>query len=289
MAGLLVLALPAVVVPILGPVYDETVTPDQPETTTLTPPLVNDTETNTDESMDNVPPTATPPEMTERGNNTTLTVQAQKTLSRELLAIRNDSQSQRVTALNGADAVLASRQEVVGSGRLNQSVAAKLSTQRTNVRGARALLTISESGNYQENLTTAVSLATVGMKLQVAQVNPAKQPTDPNNVTLPSSPMPAHDSPSSAAFALLDQYNVTPTTEQAANIRALDDLPKSKRRALTDYLDAYLGYYLATKQASMEMNRTRLGSMMRDAEALRQVRENRPVPPPLIACCSPQN
>lgn len=202
--------------------------------------------------------TATPGET--RATNTTRAVESQRAFARDLRALlSNESRSRRAATLDAAERALGERQQLAADGQLNASLQPLLTAERTNLRGARRLLqTETQTKTEGPNLRRAARLATQGMKLQTARLNQDSGSADPTAVSLPDTPMPDHDRPSAAAFAILEQQNVQPTDDQAADIRALDDLPESTRTELTDYLDAYLGYYLTTQQAYAGANRTRL-------------------------------
>lgn len=187
-------------------------------------------------------------------------LQAQADLKADLLGIVSDeSRSDRAAALDAGERALASRQRMATDSVQRDT----LVTERTNLRGASALLETIESdaGTRPGDLTAAANLATLGLKVQAAQRTDSDGPVDPAVGTLREPDTPSHAAPSAAAFALLDRYDVTPTAGQAAEIRALDDLSEPARSELTDYLDAYLAYYDATQAAYADANREQLTAL----------------------------
>lgn len=193
-------------------------------------------------------------------SGTNETRQVDHALASELLAIMDDeSRSQREVALDAADTVLESRQQQA-NGESSQLARRQIATQRTNLRGARALLEITDDTGG-DSLDRAVRLTEAGMKLQIAQQSRSDKPVDPTSVELPSVQTPSHDSPSGAALGLLEREDVTPTATEAEEIRSLDDIPDPTRSELTDVLDAYLAYYDATQAAAEEYNRSRLRAL----------------------------
>lgn len=145
-----------------------------------------------------------------------------------------------------------------------------LATPPMNMHRGGALFNITATpvtNGQSGNLTMALRLATEGSKLQTGQLNWSDQPRDPTDMTLTPTPTPEHDSPSVAAFAILDRYNVTPTAYEAANIRSLDHLPEPTRSKLTAVLDAYLGYFISTRETYADANQSHLYALANASDA----------------------
>lgn len=191
-------------------------------------------------------------------------VQAQLALARDVQTILEDeSRSNREAALDAADMALATRQSQASERQVDTGMASRLGTQRTNVRGARAILNIMNGTQSGKNSET-VRLAETGVKLQVAQLSQSDRPIAPSNVDLPDIETPAHESPSAALFALLGQNSNSLTAAEASDIRALDDLPEPTRSELTDVIDAYIAYKTVTRELVTDINRTQLRTINHD-------------------------
>lgn len=221
-AGLVVLSIPSLVSPVLDTGGSEGNLATHKGTSTVNQGTSTDTVADTTATSELVPSTGTPfPAYTADNNTTTSTGGTRKTATSPPSAPIN---------------------------------------HREMVRGIRTLRHVAKTdpndrgGNYHR----AVRLATAGIKLQSGQLNGSKGPSDPTSQTRITLPTPEHDSPSSAVFALYERYPVDPTAEQAANVRALDNLPEPTRSELTDVLDAYLGYSIVTRRTYADINTSRV-------------------------------
>lgn len=187
----------------------------------------------------------------ENSSDTTPRAEAQLALARDLRGIlTDDSRSRRAATLDAASRTLAARQQLVDEGHLNESLAPRLAAEQTKLRGARTLVEVAEGdqSGQKGSISRASRLAGVGTKVQAARLASDNGPTDPAEVALPDTPIPDHDAPSAAAFAILEARNVEATPEQAADIRGLDELANPTRREVTEVLDAYLAYYTTTQE-----------------------------------------
>lgn len=129
----------------------------------------------------------------------------------------------------------------------------------------------SSSAPEPGNLTQATRLVTAGMERQVAQIDPNERPSGPSDATLPEPSTPSHTSPSAALFAMLEREDVTPTAEQAAEIRAMDRLPNPTRSELTDVLDAYLGYSHVAQDLNLRtIRRQQVATQVAEVRAAQQ-------------------
>lgn len=179
-----------------------------------------------------------------------------------------DSGLEGESALTVGEAVLATQQQRAASGQLDPDMVLKLATQRTKLRGAQALSDRSGSTDESGGLATALDLALIGVKTQVARMDSGTEPRDPTSVELPYVETPTHHSPSAAVFALLERHDVTPSAGQVADIRELDELPEPTRRELTDVLDAYLAYERSTQKAYADVNWGTLQAMSDGSEKM---------------------
>lgn len=209
-----------------------------------------------------------PPGVTTPGNETDTadaSAPSQQALVSDLQALLDeDSQSQGSALVAAADRALVSRQRMAADGRLPASLQSGLATERTNLQGAQALMDIINSESAEDSsstLTRAVRLTEMGMKVQVAQRQTDTQTIDPVDVTLPAVQTPDHASPSDALFALHDRHGVTPSAQQAADIRALDELSEPTRSALTDVLNAYLAYERTGGEAGANVAQVRAAQL----------------------------
>lgn len=172
---------------------------------------------------------------------------SQLELARELLTIgEGSSASQREQTLDVTDALLEQRKAWAASEKrpLPSSTVSSIEATQTKLDGARKLLETNDDLQDADGLTRAVTLAKQGTKLQAAQAD--------DSVTLssdlPAVETPNHESPSGATLALLDRYGITPTAEDVATMRELDNQPEPYRSELTDFLDVYLAFQTATAQ-----------------------------------------
>lgn len=263
LVGFMVLSIPTGLAPAL--VTDssgQTSTPERDTNITATLEDENDTEpatVSTPVQDDAVETEATEPHDTQ----VTPDLQLIRRI-RTLVANRSNPPGDRV--LDATEMALVSGQQIAAQERkhIPSDINGGFARQQPKLHGTRTLLETNETLRDVDDLTRAVRLATVGTKLQAAQLGRYGQATDPAEVALPATQTPNHTSPSAAAFALLDRHDVTPTAEKTAEIRALDDLPEPTRSELTDFLNAYLAYEHATHEAYAEANRTRLRAMAKD-------------------------
>lgn len=187
--------------------------------------------------------------------------QAQMALARDLQSVMNDeSRSKREVALDAAGLAMTKRQEQLAESQTGTQVASQVGTQQTNLRGARTLLEIMD-GTRSEEKGRTVRIAETGVKLQVAQMSDNEQSIDPSQVDFGDIKTPDHESPSAAIYSLYDRYNITPTADEASEIRAFDELPEPTRSELTDVIDAYIAFNDATRTTASNLDKSWLNSV----------------------------
>lgn len=189
--------------------------------------------------------------------------QAELRLSRAILTNFSDSsKSGRTAILDVAELGIASHQQDAGQMTMDGMVhggrtanASRSFADRgvENVQTARRILGAAIAVSNEPPIEQGAALEQETRGLQEGRPT-ADEPMDS------ATQQPTHAAPSKAMFALLGRHNVTPTTEEEAQIRAFDDLSEPTRAALTDYLDAYLAYEAATQAALADVNWTRLHS-----------------------------
>lgn len=82
---------------------------------------------------------------------------------------------------------------------------------------------------------------------------------------------PESDSPSEAALALVDHAGGQVTGSQLAELQTLDTLPEPAQVALTDFIDAFIGFSIATDRAYADADMERIEALldvMDDPEAV---------------------
>lgn len=214
------------------------------------------------------PAGSTTPQTPQTPTGPPLAIEGQRDQSRAYLDTLSDrSRSRRTRIFDTARRALATRQQRLDDQQRTGRFDSEFPSQRTKLRGARAMLRTSEADGEPDGLAEAAILARTDSRTQALRMNAtdADTPTEPGGVTLPDTARPGYDRPSAAVFAILEKHHVDPSAQESADVRALDDLPEPTRSALTGYLNAYLGYYTTTRAvyAGSERNRTRPGGEAR--------------------------
>lgn len=202
-------------------------------------------------------------------------VRDQLALVQDLNEIDEKPTSERDQALDMAETVLSQRKEWAAreDKPLPKSMVPLFEAQQTKIDGARTLLRTNEQSK-QEGLARAVTLAKQGTKMQAAQVD--DDITMSSGSGLASVNTPDHESPSAAVTELLDRYDVTPTAQDAAAMRELDDAPEPTRSALTDYLDAYLAFQSETAAGNYSGTLSARNQLLEETNELQDALEDQP-------------
>lgn len=154
------------------------------------------------------------------------------------------------TSDGGAEVVgdLVERDTTATSGGLIERLQPTRESTKSKLRGANELLDVIGHDSQRSTLDQGSKIAEVAMKVQMTQLDRSDRSIDVTDASLTDVRSADFESPSGAAFAILDAHNFTPTVEQATEFRELDGLPESTRTEITDVLNAYLAYDRVTQE-----------------------------------------